>query len=103
LTRHREAPSSTAGMAGSGKNPWQHGWARCHGEEGDKTDGRGVEDGRCKPKRKTYFERTPRARGPDGLTKQSGGLRARRASSGELGRITVEDSSKFCFSNFKDF
>jgi hypothetical protein len=25
-----------------------------------------IEDGRCKPKRKTYFERTPRAHGPDG-------------------------------------
>jgi hypothetical protein len=33
-----------------------------------------VQDGRLKPKRKTYFERTPRARGADGPVKWGGDL-----------------------------
>jgi hypothetical protein len=65
-----------------------------------------IKDGRRKPKRKMYFDRTPRACGVDGLAERGGGLRTRWASLGELGwlgRIAGEDSSIFCFLNFKDF
>jgi hypothetical protein len=57
-----------------------------------------VKDERCKPKRKTYFEGTPRARGLDGPTERGGGRRPRRVGSGklgQLGQIAGEDSSKF--------
>jgi hypothetical protein len=33
-----------------------------------------INDGRHKAKRNTYFERTPRARRPDGLAERGGGL-----------------------------
>jgi hypothetical protein len=62
-----------------------------------------IEHGRPKPKRKTYFARTPRARGPDGPAEWGCGLRARQASSSELVQIPGEDSSKFWFFEFQGF
>jgi hypothetical protein len=58
-----------------------------------------------KPKRKTYFVRTPRACRPDGPAEWGDGLRARRAGSARLSWAGSQEKiqANFGFLNFKNF